>query len=166
MELQNSLKPLIATLADKWHTAFQLGFRSPECALSIASGYADPLTRRRATPKDTFLLGSVTKTITATAVMQLVEKGDIGINDSVTMHVDPFLARTNGTTLVDLWGGMINQVTVHDLMAMQSGLKDYDTEALRKWSYEHPSQEYTPLDAIWGSNKTFEFVPGAHGTRI
>jgi CubicO group peptidase (beta-lactamase class C family) len=123
-ELESKLQPLVDTLADKWHTGFQLGLRSPECALSIAAGYSDPFTKRRVATDDPFLLGSVTKTITATAVLQLVEQGHIGLNDSITKYVDPFLARTNHTTLHALWDNpLIHLVTVRHLLSMQSGLK-------------------------------------------
>jgi CubicO group peptidase (beta-lactamase class C family) len=43
-------------------------------------------------------------------------------------------------------------------------LKDYDTASLRNFSYQHPDYDFTPLDAIWFTNKTFEFVPGTHAS--
>jgi len=59
-----------------------------------------------------FVLGSVTKTITATAVMQLVEAGLVDLESPVTRYLDDF----------GVWGGRGTTITVRQLLSHTSGL--------------------------------------------
>ena len=75
-------------------------------------------------------LGSITKPYTVMALLRLIDQGKMGFNDSIGMHVDNILMKSNGTTMLDLWRGdtKINNVTLYDLMHMKGGLGDYDDE--------------------------------------
>lgn len=75
-------------------------------------------------------LGSITKPYTVMAILRLIDQGKMGFNDSIGMHVDNILMKSNGTTMLDLWRGdtKINNVTLYDLMHMKGGLGDYDDE--------------------------------------
>ena len=75
-------------------------------------------------------LGSITKPYTVMAILRLIDQGKMGFNDSIGMHVDEILMKSNGTTMLDLWRGdtKINNVTLYDLMHMKGGLGDYDDE--------------------------------------
>jgi CubicO group peptidase (beta-lactamase class C family) len=55
---------------------------------------------------------------TGPAVLQLVTKGVIGLNDPITMHVDPLLLKLNGTTLEDTLGPRIHEVQIWHLLHM------------------------------------------------
>lgn len=55
-------------------------------------GLADPATRREVTPDTLFTVGSVSKTVTATALMTLYEQGAVGLDDDVNRHL-PFPVR-------------------------------------------------------------------------
>lgn len=78
-----------------------------------AWGWHDIAARRPLTPASVFAAGSITKLYTAVAVMQLVERGTIGLHDPVNAHLtgvrcdNPFGAR---------------EVTVYDLLTFRSGL--------------------------------------------
>lgn len=50
-------------------------------------GFADLASRRRVTADTIFPLASVTKTVTATVVMQLVEQGRLGLDEAVAPHL-------------------------------------------------------------------------------
>ena len=78
-----------------------------------------------------FPMGSVTKLYTAVAVLQLHETGVIDIDKPVHNYIDPFLKRTNGTTLMAIYANAtINTITARQLMAMRSGVADYDNAAV------------------------------------
>ncbi|MFG2621594.1 serine hydrolase domain-containing protein [Streptomyces sp. NPDC048507] len=100
-----------------------------------AFGVAD--TRNR-TPLKTDMysrIGSVTKTFTVTAVLQLVDRGKVGLDDPVSKYVD------------GVPGG--EHVTVRQLAAMRSGLYNYTEDprfldALRA----DPHRAFTPRQVL------------------
>lgn len=82
-----------------------------------AFGYADAQTRKAATPKTLYPLASVTKPFTATAIMMLVEKGKIGLDDPVRRYfsADPFITHFQ----------LKREITIRDLLRHTSGMKGY-----------------------------------------
>ena len=73
-------------------------------------------------PIDTMILGSGTKGFTATAVMQLVDQGKIHLDDPAYLYVDGPLTKAANTTMEELFGERAKNITVHNLIFMQSGL--------------------------------------------
>ena len=73
--------------------------------MDLASGYQDREDDIKLTVDNIFPAGSTTKCITAVGILKLYEQGRIGLNDSISMHVDKILQASNGTTLLELWGG-------------------------------------------------------------
>lgn len=73
-------------------------------------------------PDEVFLLASITKPITVTAVMKLIERGKVSLSDPVNRYIPEFR------------GGDRGRVTVRMLLTHTSGLPDMlpDNEALRK----------------------------------
>src|SRR5579859_3271121 len=63
-------------------------------------------------PNTKFRLGSVTKQFTATAVLQLQERGKLNVNDLVSKYV---------TDAPDTW----KEITIHHLLTHTSGLHGY-----------------------------------------
>ena len=61
--------------------------RDGELAWEIAVGAADVETRRESTPSTQYRLGSITKTFTAAAVMQLRDEGGLDLEDTLDEHV-------------------------------------------------------------------------------
>lgn len=61
--------------------------RDGELAWEIAVGAADVETKREAAPDTQYRLGSITKTFTAAAVMQLRDEGGLDLEDTLDKHV-------------------------------------------------------------------------------
>ena len=81
---------------------------------SKAYGYADLATRRPATTGTAYRVASITKTFTATAIMQLRDAGKLGLDDPVSDYVDWFR--------LDDRHAETGSVTIRQLMTHSSGL--------------------------------------------
>ena len=77
--------------------------------------------------EDAMQVGSGTKMYTAAAVMRLVDQGKIKLTDRLQKHVDAPLAAMWNTSLVGMFGAIASNITVNNLMRMNSGLGDFDT---------------------------------------
>ncbi len=66
--------------------------RRGEPLWSGAVGFAEADERREATPETQYRIGSITKTFTATAIMQLREAGAVDLDDELERHVPRTLA--------------------------------------------------------------------------
>ena len=86
--------------------------RHGEIIWEAGFGYANLESRQPMTPETTFRSGSMGKTYTGTAIMQLVERGVIDVHERADKHL-PF-------TIENPLGD--RPVTVHDLLTHQSGL--------------------------------------------
>lgn len=87
------------------------------------AGFADEAKKRPISEKTTYWLYSATKLITCTAVMQLIEKGSIGLDDPVYEYLPEYK-----NLMVKTGSGFEparNTMTIRHLMTMQSGL-NYD----------------------------------------
>ncbi|MGN6379504.1 MAG: serine hydrolase domain-containing protein [Gaiellales bacterium] len=56
----------------------------------LAVGIADAASAEPATPRHRYRIGSITKTFTATAVMQLVDDGLVGLDDPLSQHLPEY----------------------------------------------------------------------------
>ena len=84
-----------------------------------AFGLRDPASGDPAEPEDRFRVASISKTITAIAVMQLVEAGAVGLDDPVGQLV----AERIGAGPIGASGGL----TFRQLLAHRSGLGKYQS---------------------------------------
>lgn len=75
-------------------------------------GYANESERSYNEPETKFLIGSVTKPFTAIAVLQLVEKGLVDVNDPVSEYITDYPEKA------------ADKITVHHLLAHRSGIPD------------------------------------------
>lgn len=75
-------------------------------------GHADVGRKEKMTPEHCFRIASVSKTFTAFAIMQLVEKGKLGLDDKVGKFLPWFPKQAPGSA----------NVTVHHLLTHTSGL--------------------------------------------
>lgn len=74
-----------------------------------ARGVVDRRGDRAVTPDTPFLIGSISKSFTALAVMQLVEAGRIDLDDPVDTHLDPFTGQPSAA------------ITIRQLLSHTSG---------------------------------------------
>lgn len=89
-------------------------------------------------------VGSVTKTFTTTAVLQLVDQGRVGLDDSIDVYVPGV---PNGDT-----------ITIRHLAAMRSGLPDYG-EVVIPLLPSQPQRQWTPRELLEISFSTPPLFP-------
>jgi len=93
----------------------------------------------KATDADHGRIGSVTKTFTATAILQQVAAGKLTLSDTV------------GTLLPDLAATYpdLAAITVEQLLSMHSGIPDYINSGLLTQQFlDHPEKVWTPDEII------------------
>jgi D-alanyl-D-alanine carboxypeptidase len=113
-----------------------------------AFGIGNRKTGRPARIKDHVRIASITKTFAATAILQLVDKGRISLDDHLSEFV-PGVA--NG-----------DQITIRQMLNMTSGIYDFtDDTALAARFYADPTIPFSPADffAILSRNQP-AFAPG------
>ena len=93
-------------------------------------------------------IGSVTKTFVTQAMLQLVEKGLLGLDDPISMHVDSV---PNG-----------DNITLRQLAGMRSGLYSYTNIVLPDWPNSRMRQWLPRELADVGLGKDPVFAPGAN----
>ena len=99
-----------------------------------AQGSANLDTGTKPQPSDQFRVGSVTKTFVATAILQLVEEGQLRKSDTLSRCYRDF--------------PNADEITVDDLLRMRSGIPHYWTEETLKHYYDNPQQNVTNEDII------------------
>ena len=77
-------------------------------------GVADKETAEKMSLDNHFRIGSITKTFVITAVLQLVDKGDISLDDKISKYIDNV---PNG-----------DKITIRQLANMTSGLANYSED--------------------------------------
>ena len=176
-----AITPIVDAMAAKYRCAVSVALKGgPSDALEVrvASGSVDRKGGRQLTTDDKFVWGSVTKLVTGTAILRLVDSGKLYLSDPVAPKIDPLLARMAAkdpgqgfTSLAELWGDDVGLVTVENLLHMHSGVPDYDTaspgahpsDKLRVDSYNHPNHSYTPTQLLslpWVRTGKLLFAPG------
>ncbi len=93
-----------------------------------------------------FNLGSMNKMFTATAIMQLVEKGTLSLDDTIDKYVDESWLPPEVTS----------RITIHHLLTHTSGLGSYFNETYMKGSRElfRDVDDFKPL--VNGESPAFE----------
>ena len=100
---------------------------------------------------------------TGASIMQLVSKNILSLEEKAAPLADAQLAamKKSGvkyphfefSTLSDLWGPEVEEVTIHNLLAMQSGIPDFDTA---NPSRHGPDKD--PFRATVYANPTYGFL--------
>ena len=93
-------------------------------------------------------VGSYAKPWTAVAILHLVEQGLFALEDLAAPLIDPFLKRTNGTTMQKLFGNEVLTLTVRDLLHMRSGFDTYGDTYIHNITVSDPEWDITPNDYI------------------
>ncbi|MFE3648439.1 serine hydrolase domain-containing protein [Streptomyces sp. NPDC059152] len=114
-----------------------------------AVGVADLRSGRKMGRLDRFRAGSLTKTLVATVVLQLVGEGRLGLDDRVADHLPPGVPRTGAGGANDL-----RRVTIRQLLDHTSGLFNYTTDAHLAEQLSgagfpaHRYDRYTPVELL------------------
>jgi D-alanyl-D-alanine carboxypeptidase len=141
--LQEALERFVPGWADAGVSAAVLW---PDGALwEGAAGFADYPAGVPLSPGDAMVVGSTTKTFTATVVLQLVEEGVLGLDEPVA------------GLLPDL--GFNEALTLRHLLGHRSGLWNYTSEAGFGFSDEPLDPEQVVRDAVARGEL---FPPGTH----
>ncbi|KAJ9444135.1 beta-lactamase [Diplonema papillatum] len=172
--VQTQLTGLLQTTIEEYMSgggyAMQACFTNEFGSAVATTGFRDPYTLSQPTVNpqpamvgDGFLVGSLTKMITAASVLQLVERGLVHLDDPIAPYIDWYLLSRNGTTLGQLWKDTtIELVTIRHLLSMTSGVGDFDTYQLRiVQELFEPNYDITPYDILHMANKTFVCEPGS-----
>ncbi|MCX5177863.1 serine hydrolase domain-containing protein [Streptomyces virginiae] len=98
-------------------------------------GVADKATGAPMTPNLKMRIGSVTKTFTVTALLELVDEGKVGLDDPIGKYVDGV---PNG-----------DRITLRELAGMRSGLFNYSAdEGFYKALTSNPDRPFTPQELL------------------
>jgi D-alanyl-D-alanine carboxypeptidase len=120
---------------------------TPEGTWTGTSGTAGPDTDAAPTATDFTRIGSVTKTMTGTVLLQLVDEGLIGLEDPVSQYVPD---APNGTA------------TIRQVADMTSGIPSYSTD--QGWQDQYfgaPDTVYTPQELLdIAKSLPVSFAPG------
>jgi len=104
-----------------------------DCLLSFGTRSLDE--EQPIAPDDQFRIGSNTKTMTGTVVLQLVEEGLLGLDDPVSKYRDGV---PNG-----------ENIAIEQMLTMRSGLADYtSTPELATAMDETPQRVWTPDEVL------------------
>lgn len=170
-DLESSLQQLLNlfTFYSKG-TALSLGVALPNRTISLTSGHRRMYGNNvndsgLALPSDAFAMGSTTKMYTAAAVLRLVDAGKIGLDDKALPHLDTLWTRLNGTSIVNVLGPQIGNVTVRQLLQMRSGIPDFDNMASRAYQLDHPGEDMGPVKELSFilPGQSFDCEPGTCG---
>ena len=113
-----------------------------------AFGVRDMSTGQRMTTDLHMRIGSVTKTFTVTAILQLVDQGKVGFDSPISRYV------------AGVPGGQA--ITIRELAEMRSGLFDYTSnDTFWRAELADPSQQWTPRQVLaYSFSKPPAFAPG------
>jgi CubicO group peptidase (beta-lactamase class C family) len=94
-----------------------------------AFGWADKTEKRAATPETIYSLASLTKSLTATGIMLLAEKGEIDLDESIEKYISPLTLKS--------YAYDSKKVTVKHLLNHTSGLPTH-------FNYFYADEEASP----------------------
>merc|ERR1712196_467486 len=129
-ELTKDLQAIINARAEAYNCSFSVAVKSPSLRHTLRVASSGVSTESK------FAWGSITKMWTGASIMQLVSKGILSLSEPAAPHVDAQLAAMKAmgfpgmqkfSKLSDLYGPDVEIVTIRDLLAMQSGIPDFDT---------------------------------------
>ena len=121
---------------------------SPQGTWIGTSGVAAAGTDRIPTPTDRTRVGSLTKTMTATIVLQLVEEGEVSLDDTIEEYVP---GMPNGDI-----------ATLRQLTDMSSGIPSYTGDPQwQQQAFADPEKHWTPEELVgFVKDAPADFAPG------
>ena len=170
--LQADLQAVVNAQAVQWNTSFSLGLSWGDGSevLAVAAGADNHAAGTTVNTSTLYPLGSATKMYTAVACLQLAEQKKLDLDAPLAALVDPFLQRTNKTSLLALYGDpRILNITTRQVLSMRSGVPDYDDQKVKAWSFDRANagKDLSPYDYLHAADltpKKFLFEPGTEGS--
>lgn len=136
-----------ATLADGLVSGLSIAVRQgPDFLLAQGYGFADLENAAPAGPHTVYNVGSITKQVTAAAILQLVERGVMTLDDPITRFLPGF--STQG-----------RQVTIRHLLTHTSGIRSYPSDDTPPETLPADVSDADLLAII--EAEPFDFEPGA-----
>lgn len=136
-------------------------YRDHKPVFRHTAGYSDHAKTKPLTRENTYWLFSASKLFTCTAVLQLLEKGKICLDDPVAKYLPEYgaLKVKDGTVIKPAE----NSLTIRHLLSMQSGL-NYCLEAPSILKIlEETGRKATTRQVIRAlANEALDFEPGTH----
>ncbi|MGF0247420.1 MULTISPECIES: serine hydrolase domain-containing protein [Rhodococcus] len=112
-----------------------VGIWGPDGNYVKVAGVADTATKAPMETDFYHRIGSVTKTFTVTALLQLVDEGKIGLDDPISQYVDGVMEG--------------DAISLRHLAGMRSGLVDYTTSEQFVMEYlSDPRRTFTPEELV------------------
>ncbi|MBJ7479003.1 serine hydrolase [Rhodococcus sp. (in: high G+C Gram-positive bacteria)] len=112
-----------------------VGIWGPDGNYVKVAGVADTATKAPMETDFYHRIGSVTKTFTVTALLQLVDEGKIGLDDPISQYVDGVMEG--------------DAISLRHLAGMRSGLVDYTTSEQFVMEYlSDPRRAFTPEELV------------------
>ena len=131
-------------------------YHNHEVAFRHMAGYRDLEKTEPVSEKDMYMLWSTTKVITATAAMQLVEKGKLKLEDEIYKYLPEFEHMYVGDELAKI------KITVEHLLTMRGGF-GYDVKIPEIQQVLQNNPMATTEEVIKGLAKApLRFEPGTH----
>lgn len=116
----------------------------------IAKGEADVENGRAIDPVDRVRIGSITKTFSITALLQLVDDGKVGLNDPLSKYFSEVPNSEN--------------ITIRQLANMTSGLFDYTAvEVLQEALVQDPDRKWEPEELVRAAISHEPYFPPGEG---
>ena len=113
----------------------------------VTAGYADRRTRTRISDRHRFPIGSVTKTMVATVVLQLVEDGELELSDTAEDWLPGLVPRGD-------------RITIEQLLSHRSGLFNFTDSPRFSWT-----SGWEPLEILrLATTEEPAFAPGARAS--
>lgn len=136
-------------------------YHNHERVFRHTAGYADAGKTRPITKHNNYWLYSATKLFTCTAVMQLAEKGSIGLDDPVSDYLPEYknMKVKSGNAIKQAK----NTMTIRHLLSMQSGLNyNLGAPSIRK-AVKDTDKKATTRQIIKAlADEPLDFEPGTH----
>lgn len=180
--MKRDVDAIVKAHGESYDCLFSVAVRSPslgERALTFVSNASID-------EKTNFAWGSITKMWTGASIMQLVADGTLSLDDKIAPLADAQIAAmktvddgkafpglANFSKLSDLYGDDVEEVTLRNLLAMQSGIPDFDTanpsrygpdtDAFRATVYANPNHDYlepTLMSLPWVATHNLTSKPG------
>jgi len=139
---------------------------APKNALDCERGFGSADGKNAMTSGNSFRIASIGKLLTATAILQLIEKGKLGLGDRAADILS--LPYGSFATLDDVDGRSYGEeITIEQLLNHSSGLLDYvfDDPRFAQRVFAHPNFQWSPTEILkafydLGLNQKSPFRPG------